>query len=61
MEISRTDEIAYHYALEQEYNEIMQESGFTDSKWIILEIMYEMGFEIEYKHLEFLRKILRGW
>lgn len=60
MIISDAEEYAYHYALEQEYNEIMQESTFTNPQWDILMIMQNMGFVVEYKDLEFLRKVLRG-
>ena len=60
MIVSDAEEYAYHYALQQEYNEIMQESAFTNPQWNILMIMQNMGFKVEYNHLEFLRKVLRG-
>jgi len=56
---SEAEEEAYHYGLEQEYNEIMQYSAFTDVKWNILEIILNMEYEINYDMLCFLRENLR--
>lgn len=54
-------EEAYHYSLEQEYNELMQEVGFCCVRLDILKIMQEqLGIEIKYEHYRFIREIGYG-
>jgi len=58
-EYNEMEEQAYHYALGQEYDELMQWSAFTSVKWTILKIMDDMGFELTHPMFCFIRKIER--